>query len=431
VWYLAALLLLSITTATPDDVAADVTAATLDGSSIAGRLESWANGKVVLATVGGHRQLPEAELLSLRRPADEAAPTASDLAPAVELVDGTMLPITGYRHSGDRATVVLDRPTAVGEPTVAVAARQIAAVRLQPLGADLARQWDEIRTLGLPGDVLVVLKRDGQSLDYVEGIIGNVSAKDVQFTMDGQSVRIELAKVAGLVYYRSAELAAGRTDRQPDDQPDCVLVGGNALRINASRVRLDDGLLNVTTSDGVKLTWPWDDFSMADFSAGKLVYLSDLEPAAQQWAPLVGLPAAASLASDYGRPRRDQSAFGGPLAIRFPPDETADSAGHEETYGKGLALRSRTQVEYRLPRGFRRFVAVAGIEPSASVSGNVRLTIQGDGRPLMETVVAGDSPPLPIELDVAGVKRLAITVDYGENLDTGDWLNLCQARIVK
>jgi len=35
------------------------------------------------------------------------------------------------------------------------------------------------------------------------------------------------------------------------------------------------------------------------------------------------------------------------------------------------------------------------------------------------------------ELDVAGVNRLKIVVDYGQNLDTGDWLNLCNARIVK
>jgi hypothetical protein len=422
--YLTAVLLLSAVAAmAPSDVAADVTATTLDGASVAGRLESWANGQIVLATPGGRRQIAESELLSLRRPADQSPPGPADLVPAVELVDGTVLPVTGYRASGATATVALDSPSAVGQAAVTVPARQIAAVRLRPLSADLARQWNEIRALGLAGDVLVVLKHDGQSLDYVEGIVGNVSAKEVQFSMEGRSARVGLADVAGLVYYR--------TDRQPGREPHCVLTAGGALRINASDVRLDDGLLQVTTAGDVKLSWPWDEMSLADFSAGKLVFLSDLVPAAEQWTPLVALPSAASRASDYGRPRRDQSAFGGPLSLRFPPDAAADAPGHEETYTKGVALRSRTRLEYRLPRGFRRFVAVAGIEPSTSASGNVRLTIQGDGRPLLETVITGAAPPLPIELDVTDVRRLAVTVDYGENLDTGDWLNLCQARIVK
>jgi hypothetical protein len=45
--------------------------------------------------------------------------------------------------------------------------------------------------------------------------------------------------------------------------------------------------------------------------------------------------------------------------------------------------------------------------------------------------VKGTDPPRAIDVDVEGVKRLKIVVDYGKNLDTGDWLNLCDLRIVK
>ena len=61
----------------------------------------------------------------------------------------------------------------------------------------------------------------------------------------------------------------------------------------------------------------------------------------------------------------------------------------------------------------------------------MRLAIFGDNRVLIETEVTGDHPPQPIQLDIANVKRLKIVVDYGQNLDTGDWLNLCDARIAK
>ena len=84
-----------------------------------------------------------------------------------------------------------------------------------------------------------------------------------------------------------------------------------------------------------------------------------------------------------------------------------------------------------LPTGFGRFTAIAGIEPATSTTGNVQLSIYGDDRPLFEAAISGQQPPREIELDIASVKRLKIVVDFGKNLDTGDWLNLCDARLVK
>jgi hypothetical protein len=102
-----------------------------------------------------------------------------------------------------------------------------------------------------------------------------------------------------------------------------------------------------------------------------------------------------------------------------------------QSFDKGLALRSRTELTYRLPAGFRRFTASAGIDPSTRAGGNVRLEIFGDDRPLLQADIVGNEPPHVIDLRIDNVKRLKIIVDYGHNLDTGDWLNLCDARIVK
>jgi hypothetical protein len=102
-----------------------------------------------------------------------------------------------------------------------------------------------------------------------------------------------------------------------------------------------------------------------------------------------------------------------------------------QIFSKGLALRSRSELNYRLPAGFGRFTAVAGIEPATSTTGNVQLSIYGDDQRLFEAAISGDEPPREIELDIGGVKRLKIIVDFGKNLDTGDWLNLCDARLVK
>jgi hypothetical protein len=143
------------------------------------------------------------------------------------------------------------------------------------------------------------------------------------------------------------------------------------------------------------------------------------------------LPPSATLAAEYGKFRRDKSAFGGPLSLIMKEGDSAAAQAATRTFAKGLALRSRSQLSYRLPAGFQRFIAIAGIEPATSAAGNVRLIIFGDDRVLVETDVAGDQPPQPIQLDIANVKRLKILVDYGQNLDTGDWLNLCDVRIAK
>ena len=78
-------------------------------------------------------------------------------------------------------------------------------MRFQPLNASLAGQWDEIRQLKSANDVLVVLKRDGKSLDYVEGVMGEIDDEKVEFKLDGEINRVDRAKVAGVIYYRPTD----------------------------------------------------------------------------------------------------------------------------------------------------------------------------------------------------------------------------------
>jgi hypothetical protein len=299
----------------------------------------------------------------------------------------------------------------------------VAAVRLQPLAAEAARQWQEIRDLDTASDILVVTKRDGQSLDYIECVIGDVTPDKISVELDGDEQQVDRKKVAGFVYF-------GRKDKLPFEARFAVK-GRSGFAANATSVRLKNGEIQLATAAGAEIDWPLDDIHVADFSAGKLLYLSDMEPASQEWSPLVALPAAAELAAHYGEPRRDQSAYGGPLTLPVDDAAASSATAATQTYGKGLAVRSRTELVYRLPSGFRRLNAIAGIDPASRASGNVRLEIFGDDRPLLQTDVAGTDAPQSIDLDVQGIKRLRIVVDFGGNLDTGDWLNLCDARLVK
>jgi hypothetical protein len=342
-----------------------------------------------------------------------------------ELTDGTILPINSLRVADNVATLTLDRRSDTTENSLKLPTAQLAAVRFQRFDEALAKQWDEIRHLNLATDILVVLKRDGKSLDYVEGVMGNVADDKIDFKLDGESNRVDRAKVAGIIYYRANRPTAGNSH--------LVLQGRNGFRASAAKVQFNNSQLIVTTVGGAKISLPIDDINFADFSAGKVMFLSDIEPASQKWTPLVGLPAGVSLAAEYGQPRRDHSAFGGPLALLMndKENEATGPQGSPRSFSKGLAIRSRTEIVYRLPAGFNRLIAVAGIDPVTRASGNVRLSIFADDHSLLETEVAGDQPSQPIDVEITGAKRLKLVVDFGQNLDTGDWLNLCDAKIVK
>jgi hypothetical protein len=76
---------------------------------------------------------------------------------------------------------------------------------------------------------------------------------------------------------------------------------------------------------------------------------------------------------------------------------------------------------------------VAGVDDSIVSPGRFDLVIQGDGKELVRQAFTSDGKrqPLPIELDVKGVRRLTIVLDPADGQDIGDQLDLCEARFTK
>jgi hypothetical protein len=59
------------------------------------------------------------------------------------------------------------------------------------------------------------------------------------------------------------------------------------------------------------------------------------------------------------------------------------------------------------------------------------LRILGDGKTLLERTVIQGEPPIDLQLDLQGIRRLVLIVDFGDQSDRGDNLNLCHVRLVK
>ena len=214
---------------------------------------------------------------------------------------------------------------------------------MKPPSDATAALWKQLAEREVAGDLLIVAKREGGLLDYLSGVAGDVSADEVAFDYDGQKLPVKRSKVAAISYYHA--------QRRSLPEASCRLTLMDGSQIPAHDVALvDDGMLRVKTPAGIELTVSLMHVVRGDFSAGKLAYLSDLKPIEMRWTPRIATPGAASLIADVGQPRNNVSFTGSALSLAWPDE--SQPTGHEiRTYARGLAIRSRTDLAYRLPSG--------------------------------------------------------------------------------
>ncbi|HEX5104123.1 MAG TPA: NPCBM/NEW2 domain-containing protein, partial [Pirellulaceae bacterium] len=253
------------------------------------------------------------------------------------------------------------------------------------------------------------------SLDQLEGTVLDVGPESVQFEYDGEKIDVPRGKLEAVVYYHPA--------RREFSAPACKLVdvGGSAWSLKS--LELAEGQVRGSTVGGVAIDFPLSAVAKIDYSVGNVFFLAELEPDTGAGAPAVSLQPA-SMAFKFGRIFGVRA--GPPLgASRFQIGGTA--------YDNGLSLHSPASIVYRVPEGARWLRAEAGVDDSVVAPGEFDLVIQGDGKELLRHSFgqSEDRKPLPINLDIAGIRRITISLDPADGQDIGDQLNLCKARMTK
>jgi hypothetical protein len=416
-------------------------AQTLDGQVLTGPLVELTSDRLTIGAVDGRVSLDTERLLSIsaqKRP----SPSGRLAAVVVELIDGSIVRGRQYTVQGTRAKITLSDDEALETPTSIVR-----TVQLQQESGAAGAEWARLVNRKVDSDLLVI--RKDESLDYHQGVLHDVTEDTVRFDLDGELLSVKRSKVYGLVYHHSAETelpptvcritdatgsqwsaatiglaetlpspagrgAGGEGGRVRDNSPAPL-----ANRPHPNPLPAGEGTLRWTTPAGLSVAQSPERIVQIDFSGGKIVYLSDVKPERVHWTPYfdAGKPPAA--VAQFYAPRYDRNFDGGPLQL------------DGKQYRKGLAVHSRTEIVYRLPDRFCRFRAMAGIDDAVRPGGKVRLIIRGDGRELLDATLAGKDAPRPVDLDLTGVRRLTIVVDFGESLGMGDYLLLCNARLSK
>jgi hypothetical protein len=364
----------------------------LAGPSLRGELVECSLEAAVLQTDGGPQRLDIARLQEIVA-VNAAKPATRPLTIWVELIDGSLICGDKYTAVAGLATV----STMTGQ-NLSIRTAAIHAVRFRDYASapQLADRWRQVATAKATGDSLVV--RRGDTLDQVTGVIRDVTDEVVQFEADGDVIQAKRAKLEGLLYYHPA------TGELPPRSALVTDVSGTQWSVKSLR-KVDERLELVSVA-GVPVSLPLVDLSRIDFSSGNSQWLDALEPESVQWRPFIETKSTAAWL-----PR--------PLLL----------AG--QAYDHGLRVQSRTELVFRLTGDPRQFQALVGIDDRVRPAGNVRLVVSGDDKELFSQTITGSDEPLALALDITGVKRLRILVDFGEQVDIADFLNLCDARITK
>jgi hypothetical protein len=237
-----------------------------------------------------------------------------------------------------------------------------------------------------------------------------VTDETVQFELDGEILPIKRSKIFGFAYRHAAEAELPPAACRITD------AGGSQWSVRALGF---SEKLQWTTPAGLNIARPADAIAQIDFSGGKIVYVSDLKPDIVRWTPYFASGTPPATLEQFYAPRRDRG-FGS-RALQLGGTQ----------YRKGLAIHSRTELVYRLSDRFSRFRAIVGIDDAVRPGGKVRLVVRGDDKVLFDAAVVGADSPRSLNLDLTDARRLTIVVDFGESFSAGDYLLLCNARLIK
>lgn len=377
---------------------------------------------------------------------DSAKKTTSspfpDSVSVVDLVDGSRLTAVSVSLKGKTARCLLLND----DETIEIPIRNIAAVRFDvpdrsSVDAPVAA-WNRLATASdRKGDRLVV----GQagSLDVYDGVVLEISAETVVFSVDGDTLPVPRRRVAGLLFHvdpearksLSAEKSPGRLE----------LWDGSRIRLSTLDVSENDDRLAWTALAGFSGRSALKTIDRLEFGQKDVLYLSDLVPGTLEQTMLF----------DWAkRPTIDSPTSNGPLDLlrivrarrmRVGNPEEPDLRSSLEVstlrpptggsrpskisnrplpglegiildglpYSKGLVVPCGTSMSFVLPEPFAALRGVAGFDDRRRPEGRARLVILADGELLCDWELRGDAAANPLKFELPGQTRmLTLTVDY-------------------
>ena len=192
------------------------------------------------------------------------------------------------------------------------------------------------------------------------------------------------------------------------------LVDGSTVSGRVGDMR--DGKLSLFLPGEAPVTIAWKDVSLISLSSDRVQWLSDLEPSDVEQTSLATV--------DFGW-QRDASVEGNRLRLYWP------GAGETVEYVKGIGTHSASRIEFINEGDFDRFAAIVGIDAETGGKGDCIVSVWADGIKLWESEIVASRDPIPVNVNIAGMKNIVLVVRNGRHLDLGDHVDWVEARFLR
>ena len=307
--------------------------------------------------------------------------------------------VAGSTRGPGRRTVRVD--AGIGRP-VDIPFGRLVAVRLSAEQTPSLEPEFQARIEGRQaGRDMLIMGRAGKPV-AIAGALENLSPDGWEFAIGNRTRSGALRRAYGIV------LGSNPVATAP--LPAMVrLFGGN--RFTARIVSANSSTLVVDAGPLGEIDLSWRIIQRVDLQSGRVVYVSDLEPADLIVRSIIG--------GDWP-PQRNRNVTGGPITIG------------KRSYARGIGVHAYTALVYELNAEFERFMAEVGIDDSMGGRGNAIFRVRGDGRVLFESPpMSGGDKPVTVSVTLAGVQRLTLECDEGKGLNLSDHGNWADARLIR
>lgn len=278
---------------------------------------------------------------------------------------------------------------------------------------DIANLWADAIKLERTSDALMVVR--DQKLQAIEGVIGSVSKKEVSFTVGERTAGVRRDRLSGMLFYRR-----GSNDYAP---PFCVLSTLDESIIQVRSIAVKDGKFEVNSVAGLSITIAPDTVSRINFAANRSVWLTDLDPATNDWSPLISSQSILGSLKQFSIARMDKSFSGKTLTVLTTDPDSGDR--HQEEHSKGFAIKGGGKLSFLLAKQYRQLKGLVAFDPEANATGKVKFIVQVDGTNRIEEVLDASAmqKPLEVDVDLDGADRIVFQVDYFDRRSVGDILH--------
>jgi hypothetical protein len=373
--------------------AINVRIASLDGSTVEGQLRSLSSAGVTISgnqAGSAEQNIALDQVLSVQR-TDSAAVTRP--ASRVGLAGGSRIAIRSITTEGSTAKLAVRNQSPLRVPM-----KQLSWVRFGAPSAAVDPQWLGLIDRPRAADALVV-RRAGDSIDEVSGIVVGISSESVSFDLDGDKMQAPLTRLEGLLFANPAGTATETKGMVTIDDID------GSRWVAASLGAGTDSEVELKLGDDLIYRLPLDRIDKIELT-GSVEFLADQQPVESKYTPYVAIGLPAPIAEKW-----------------FAPQVVG---------GRDLLMRATSHVEYRVGDGNETLVGSFEYDPAVTAGGNCVVRILLDAKPVWEqTLDVSDPSPRGFELPLNGARRIRLEVATGGDGDLGDTVRVRQPRMMK